>query len=58
MYKSDQESKINAKTLLYCRKLNKIRKSMQLIEQNYQKTKKKEILQYYKRCETILQETF
>ncbi len=49
MYKNSQESKTNTKTLLYCRQLNKIRKSIQSKEQDYQKAKKKEILQRYKR---------
>ncbi len=31
---------------------------MQSKEQDYQKAKNREILQYYKRCETIFQEAF
>ncbi len=53
MHKSNQENKTNAKTLLYCRQLNKIRKNMRLKEQDYQKAKKKEISQYYKKRKTI-----
>ena len=44
--------------LLYYRQLNKIRKNIQLEKQNYQKVKKREILQRYKKYEIILQEFF
>ena len=39
---------------MYYRQLNKIRKNMQLKKRNYQKAKKREISQYYKKRKTIL----
>ncbi len=54
MHKSDQKSKTNTKTLLHYRQLNRIYKIMRSKEQNYQKAKKREMLQYYKKYKTIL----